>query len=174
MFVDLDWPLNASSLLSASAELLVELYVTAVWSLDFVLQCLHYSCASRVELRERKRGRSWRERGSRLENRLDSDFRSVTTVTSDQESSSSDACGNRAGPPTASRDRADRKQLAQTPTHFRRMCEGHDVTGRHREAMWTMAERRATCHQYFRSEWQPFRNLTTSGCRPAVSNNKLT
>jgi len=32
MFVDLDWPLNASSLLSASAELLVNVYQGASWS----------------------------------------------------------------------------------------------------------------------------------------------
>jgi len=31
MFVDLDWPLNASSLLSASAELLVRLMLYSGW-----------------------------------------------------------------------------------------------------------------------------------------------
>ena len=32
MFVDLDWPLNASSLLSASAELLVDIVIDTVGS----------------------------------------------------------------------------------------------------------------------------------------------
>ena len=43
MFVDLDWPLNASSLLSASAELLV------CFRCEFCMQCVRYSYHRRYQ-----------------------------------------------------------------------------------------------------------------------------
>jgi len=44
MFVDLDWPLNASSLLSASAELLVSVTREALHSSTDSQRCVWHSC----------------------------------------------------------------------------------------------------------------------------------